>query len=1010
MSQLIKRTLAILCAVVAFAVVSTRSFAVADEAAPPTETPKVTVAIDGKAVLPSFGTVAGSWFYNAGPTGSQALLLGFPKGGVEQIPNYRLVADLNSGSSISLTIPGATVKDAVAASCAVKQIGAAPAAVVWSRAGTDVKSAENAGRVEASFAAADSELVLTISAPEFDVANGACAVEITDFRYRTDAAFSLEPTRKPQALEKVETSPDFRPTLADALVVWDWKMQDGIGTEREPRSYREALELRLPQGRALIDDLTTTLDDGSFENLAPYDEKIVENFEKLGEKLDGYRAAWDEFEKRFANLAQSNDEAAAEKLWLDARTFKRQMLLDAPYFQIDSLVFLKHAPTLMSHQLTQVYGYCARPGGGIFRLDAPGKSMTTRDITPKNLPQGAFMTPELSFDGSDLYFAFCDVPTSPVAWRDPATMDRRYHLYKTNVDGADAIQLTDGDFDDFSPLQLPDGDLIFCSTRRGGFHRCGGGPCYVYTLARCGGDGSNPRPISFHETNEWFPTLMHDGRVLYTRWDYVDRDAVYYQQLWTTRQDGTDVQAFYGNNTFNPPGMWEPKSVPGSGKIIAVGGPHHAMSAGSVVLIDGSKDVDGVEPVTRLTPDVRYPEGESPLTYVPMPPFQADFDHVPASYWQAGRKAERAEQTPEERRWPTHCFKSPFPLAEKYFVASYSFDKLIGEAGPNIPNQFGIYYCDAFGNRELIYRDPNISSIWAIPVRKRPIPPTTASMLDETLANAEKPTGTFFLQNVYESWPYKIPAKIKSLRIVQVLPKTTPNANDPMIGVANASPGKQLLGTIPVEEDGSAFFEAPAKTPILFQALDENGRMVQGMRSLVYLQPGETASCVGCHEDRTTAVPSVKTIASTKKPAQIVPGPDGSKPLSFPILVQPILDRACVSCHNAEKAEGGIDLTGTLTERYTKSYEALTPFVPYTAWGNPEGNYEPRPEPDRFGSRPSKLTKLIEDGHYDVKLTPEEWERLNVWQDMNALFYGTFNPENQARQQRGERIEGPDLE
>ncbi|MGN1066109.1 MAG: hypothetical protein ACI4QC_11915, partial [Thermoguttaceae bacterium] len=268
MSQLVKRTLAILCAVATFAGVSTRSFAVADEAAPPTETPKVTVAIDGKAVLPSFGTVAGSWFYNAGPTGSQALLLGFPKGGVEQIPNYRLVADLNSGSSISLTIPGASVKDAVAASCAVKQIGAVPATVVWSRAGTDVKSAENAGRVEASFAAADSELVLTVSAPKFDAANGACAVEITDFRYRTDAAFSLEPTRKPQALEKVETSPDFRPTLADALVVWAWKMQDGIGTEREPRSYREALELRLPQGRALIDDLTATLDDGSFENLA----------------------------------------------------------------------------------------------------------------------------------------------------------------------------------------------------------------------------------------------------------------------------------------------------------------------------------------------------------------------------------------------------------------------------------------------------------------------------------------------------------------------------------------------------------------------------------------------------------------------------------------------------------------------------------------------------------------------------------------------------------------------
>ncbi|MBQ7813616.1 MAG: hypothetical protein IJ387_03875, partial [Thermoguttaceae bacterium] len=190
---------------------------------------------------------------------------------------------------------------------------------------------------------------------------------------------------------------------------------------------------------------------------------------------------------------------------------------------------------------------------------------------------------------------------------------------------------------------------------------------------------------------------------------------------------------------------------------------------------------------------------------------------------------------------------------------------------------------------------------------------------DETARDAESPTGTFFMQNVYESWPTKLPAKIKSLRIVQVLPKTTPNANQPTVGAAFASPGKQVLGTVPVEEDGSAHFEVPACKPLLFQALDENGRMVQGMRSLVYLQPGESAGCVGCHEDRTAAVPNAKTIASTKKPVKIEPGPDGSKPFSFPILVQPILDKKCVSCHNAEKSEGGVDLTSTPEGTYTKS-------------------------------------------------------------------------------------------
>ena len=1017
---------------------------------PTAETPpKVVVEIDGVVRQPSFGTVAGSWFYNAGPDGSQVLLLGFPKGGVEQAPNYRLVADLNSESVVRLTVPVAAPRELASAKCFVKQLGTIPASVGWSRGSQTALNAFAIPRpssISADFSTSDEPLVLTIYSPKFDAESTSnnpnanteskrtCAVEISDFQTTTrpvEAPLSLEPTRKPQSLEPIQTSPDFRPTLANAAITWDWRLQDGIGTEREPRTFLQALEKQLPQGRALLDDLTASIDDGTFENLGAYDPKIGEKIDAFAPRLDGWNAAWAEFEKRFNALkiknaeqtAHSSDAATAAQLnrdagslWFEVRTLKRQILVESPLFQFGSLLFVKHAPGVMSHQLTQVYGYCARPGGGLFVLDAPGRSMKTRDITPRNLPLGSYMTPELSFDGKTLYFAYCETPSTPKTWRDPETMERRFHLYKTSLDkilagdNVDATRLTDGPYDDFSPLLLPDGDLIFCSTRRGGFHRCGAGPCYVYTLTRSKGDGSDARPISFHETNEWNPTLMSDGRVVYTRWDYVDRDAVYYQNLWSARQDGTDVRIHYGNNTFNPCGLWESKAIPGSSKTLAIAGPHHGMSAGTVVTIDVSRGVDGSEPLERLTPEVRFPEGEAPLPSVPQLPHLSDFDYVPTGFWQATREAERAEQTVEERRWPVHTFKSPLPLSEKYFVASYSYDKLIGEAGPNIPNQYGVYCCDAFGNRELVYRDPNISSVWALPIRPRPVPPVSASTLDETARDAESSTGTFFLQNVYESWPTKLPAKIKSLRIVQVLPKTTPNANQPTVGAANASPGKQVLGTVPVEEDGSAHFEVPACKPLLFQALDENGRMVQGMRSLVYLQPGESAGCVGCHEDRTAAVPSAKTIASTKKPTQIEPGPDGSKPFSFPILVQPVLDKKCVSCHNAEKAEGGVDLTSAPEGAYTKSYNALAKLVPFSAWGNPDGNFEPLTEPDRFGSRPSRLTKLLNDGHYDVKLDADDWERLNTWQDVNALFYGTFNVEDQERQRRGERIDGPELE
>ncbi|MDO5310247.1 MAG: hypothetical protein Q4G03_12260 [Planctomycetia bacterium] len=997
---------------------------------------KVRVLIDGEGVEPSFGTTAGSWFYHAPNDGTQALLLGFPSCGLDGKPDYRIVADLTPNSTIQFILPEETVRDVSYISFEKRSpegVNSQAVAKIEIRQpgvnllnGVDDTSIDAESQLHFNVSPNAGEVTLVITAPDYDPASPetpTCAVELFDFVYHTEpiiGKLSFDPTRKPQSLEPIETSPNFRPALANAMVEWDWRMQDGIGVQREPRSYQDALKLRLPQGRALLDDLQKTIDDASYESLTPYDANIADNFESFQERLDTYREQWQKLEKDFTALQDTElvlQDTAAQELWLSMRRLKRDILLNAPYFQFGSLLFVKGAPSVMSHQLTQVYGYCARPGGGLYLLDAPGKSMQAREITPRNLPQGSFMTPEISYDAKSLYFAFCDVPKTPQVWRDPETMSRRYSLYSASLTDLiraegqlDAKRLTFGDYDDFSPTLLPDGDLIFCSTRRGGFHRCGGGPCYVYTLARCKSDGSDPRPISFHETNEWFPIVAHNGRIIYTRWDYVDRDAVYYQQLWSTRQDGTDVRIFYGNNTFNPPGFWEPQAVPGSDKIMAVGGPHHGLSAGSVVLIDPNKGVDGPEPVERLTPDVLYPEGEAPLPLIPQLPFLCDFDYQPTGYWQATRPAQRAEETVEARRWPVQAFKSPVPLAEKYFIASYSYDKLLGEAGPNLPNQFGLYYCDAFGNRELIYRDPNISSMWALPVRTRPLPPTVASVLDETRRDAEQPTGTFFLQNVYESWPNEIPDKITALRIVQVLPKTTPNANQPRVGEAFASPGKQVLGVVPVDEDGSAFFEAPAKTPLLFQALDENGRMVQGMRSLVYLQPGESAGCVGCHENRASSAQTVKTTASMRQPSTIQPGPQGSKPFSYPLLVQPILDKKCVCCHNNDKAEGNVNLSGEPEGDFTKSYNALVSRVAYTAWGMPQGNYEPMTEPDRFGARASELTKILQQGHYQVELTDEEWERLNTWMDVNALFYGTFKPEDQARQQRGELIEGPELE
>ena len=251
---------------------------------------------------------------------------------------------------------------------------------------------------------------------------------------------------------------------------------------------------------------------------------------------------------------------------------------------------------------------------------------------------------------------------------------------------------------------------------------------------------------------------------------------------------------------------------------------------------------------------------------------------------------------------------------------------------------------------------------------------------------------------------------------MQVLPKSTAGINYPRVGLANGSPGKQVLGTVPVEPDGSAYFRAPAGIPLSLQALDERGQAVQIMRSITYLQPGEVVSCTGCHERRTTAPPRTHlSQASLRAPSTIKPGPDGSNPLNYAILVQPVLDKKCVDCHSRQKPDGGVVLTGEPEGAFTVSYNALAPRVPYSAWGGRKGDFrqvnsEPLSKPGHFGAMGSSLMKMLLTGHEKVVLSDEEIERLATWMDANALFYGTFNRDDQARQRRGERISGPDLQ
>jgi hypothetical protein len=622
----------------------------------------------------------------------------------------------------------------------------------------------------------------------------------------------------------------------------------------------------------------------------------------------------------------------------------------------------------------QYYGWRARAGGGLFVLDKPGRSLACRDITGGKLNDGNVLEPRLSYDAKRIVFSY--VECQGISY-DPAKVSNTsgegyYHIWEVGVDGTSLRQLTHGDFDDLMPTYLPDGGIAFSSTRRLGYARCFGGQFShrwdVYTLHRMGPDGQNMRMLSCHDTNEWFPSVTNDGRILYARWDYIDRDAVTHQNLWATRPDGTATATVWGNATPSPHCSFQAKPIPGTGKFVFTASAHHSITAGSIVVVDPSVDYDGERAITRITPDIPFPEAES--------------------------------------RDIREYYTSPWPLSEKYFLVGYSRTPLVWEPGANSRNALGIYLLDKYGNRELIYRDAIIGCTNPTPLRARPVPPVLASHLP-----ADPPaTGEMLLLDVYRGLGDVPRGSIKKLRIVQIFPKTTPWANDPPMGVAGEENGRAILGTVPVDPDGSARFTVPALKPLLFQALDENGLAYQTMRSVAYVQPGERISCVGCHENRLTAPPSTSATAMLRAPSTIDPGPLGGRPFSFVEMVQPVLDRHCVSCHGGDKIEGDLDLTAAIDGAWTKSYAALTVDAALVPRFEQRNQIQVTPVGGQFGALGSRLLKLLRQGHEGVTPSDDDMRRLAAWIDCNAIFYGTPDPADQAKQRRGEPVDMPEIQ
>ncbi len=688
-----------------------------------------------------------------------------------------------------------------------------------------------------------------------------------------------------------------------------------------------------------------------------------------------------EYLRSQVNALDSSNEPARLDLYRRIRATTRKIILKNPLIASKPLVFMKRRRFIcqMLHEyLGYYYDYEDIAGGGIYILEEPGKSMKVRDLIKGRLPRGNYTTLALSYDARTIYFAFVErAPEKP----DYYSPERRcFHIYAINADGTNLRQLTDGPYDDFDPCPLPDGGIAFMSTRRGGFGRCHNPwePLPSYTLHRMDASGNSLRTLSFHETNEWHPSVLGDGRIVYARWDYVDRSAANYHGLWVSNPDGTNPSILFGNYTQRINACYQPKCIPNSDRIVFIAGAHHADVGGSLVVFDPKREKldpitgqDRFDSIETLTPEVCFPEAPG---------------------------------------WPSSYFHSPWPLSEDTFLVSFSLEPLPG-MGPKVKKDTatGLYYFDRFGNMELLYCDPDISSMYPIPLTPRPKRPVPPSTLHPDLGDE----GEFVLVDVKQSL-FALPAsrKIHQLRIFQVLPKTSTHvANKPRIGFANAESARMMLGTIPVESDGSAYFRAPAGKPLYFQAVDEAGRAVQTMRSITYLQPGERRSCLGCHEPRRTSPTNRQGIlAQQRPPSTIQPGPDGTQPFSYPRLVQPVLDNHCVRCHDGQTGDlkSSLALTGDPTDKFTRSYENLKKYVRWYEWG---GNTIEAivTRPGRSGADESPLLRVLADALHaeHVHLPDEDLHRLHLWLDSNVPFYGTYEKEQQLAQKNGQAIPPP---
>ena len=723
------------------------------------------------------------------------------------------------------------------------------------------------------------------------------------------------------------------------------------------------------------------------------------------------------------NSAASNNAAGAP----DGVSGSAPAGVSADELGFDEIIFVKRKPYSSDHYYTDINNGTSEdrflPDNGIYIYNVRTRQERAV-VTGADLPGGKGFIGKisLSFDARKVIFDSRENSGSG------------FRIWEVNVDGSGLRQvlLPPADeaekvarwgwawhTDDIHPCYLQDGKIIFSSTRCEHTILCGGSAHLVAPLLhRMDADGSNVEQLSKSPVSEFCPVVLDDGRVMYHRWEYIDKGARVCKTIWSMNPDGTMPQELYGVGDDTTTVYMYPQAVPGDGeRVVCVGTCHFPQGGclGAIMLINLERGlrVRGPDPdeagyvrwdaryaVTNITPEVFIERRTEPGWFF----LTDDGKYV---HDREGRSG--------------HLYTHPYPVSENRFLVSYKVNP--ADHYQDVANAYSIYLIDTEGDHRFVHKDDNLSCWHPTPLVARKVPPEVYSSRDPEYAAENE--ALCIVTNVYEGMEAVEPGRVKWLRINEAIPRYWDTGRR-WGSATSSSSWKAALwprvqwGVVPVEKDGSAQFKVPANRSIFFQALDENFREIQRERTYVNYHPGEVRSCVGCHgrANRTAGPTGTRTpIAMTRAPSTPQPQPcdlvenggDGlaQQVIHYPTDIQSIFDAKCISCHGGDNPAGGLKLTGEVTVYYNTSYEELGrkqlagPIIAeFTSFlQGDQGNYNGATLPPKsLGCYKSAMIDMLTDSahpknaqdDHSKMLTEMELMILSRWVDSNYQFYGTY--------------------